>query len=163
MIEKVNQTHKMLQPPSACRGFGRVHFLMFAVLSVVLFGVFFLLPGSVTVQLNSEQNSQTISEKPADVVAPPDSPWSDAQLAKQRREAQEVLSQILSIQTKLEAKKVELWAQSAFSQAMDTAASGDVQYRQRNFSQAQNNYKDALNQFDLTLECMADHINYFVY
>lgn len=135
-------------PLGACRGFQRLQLVLFTLLSMILLGVFFLLPGRVTVQMAPASTSAESAGEAAKIIAPPDSPWSDAQLAKQRREAQEVLSQILSIQTKLESKKVELWAQDAFSQAMDQAAGGDVQYRERKFSEAQNSYRASLKQFE---------------
>ncbi len=131
---------------STSYGFQRVHMLLFLLLSISLLGVLFLLPSMVTAPV--VEDIPVEEEKVEIVKAPPDSPWSDAQLAKQRREAQEVLSQILNIQNKLEAKKVEAWAQTDFQHAMDTAAAGDVEYRQRNFKQAQANYRESLQLFE---------------
>lgn len=132
---------------SAALGFQRVQFLAFAFLAAILVGVIFWLPSMVTAP-TPEELALEVPETEEKKLAPPDSPWSDAQLAKQRREAQEVLSKILDIQGKLEAKKVDLWAAADFKTAMETAASGDELYRQRKFSEAQANYRNSLQQFE---------------
>lgn len=134
----------------AAQGFARVQLLGFVVLSLVLLGVFFYLPNMVEPPdpktLAKPQKAQAKAE------APPDSPWQDAQMAKQRRQAQEVLSKILAIQSQLEEKKVELWAAQDFKQAMDEAAIGDTEYRARNFEAAQQKYHSSLTQFEALQE-----------
>lgn len=140
---------------SAARGIARVHLLAFAALAALLLGVVFVLPNMVT-----PPDPATVAiPKPEEIKteAPQDSPWQDAQLAKQRREAQEVLAKILSIQTNLEQKKVTLWAKEAFERAMNTAAQGDIEYRERNFDVAQNHYRDSLKQFQ-ALEQQIDNV-----
>lgn len=141
-----NQQRTQFQRFNQAAGFQRLHLFLFIVLSLLLLGVLFLLPG--TVVITEPQAITANAEQPETVQTTPDSPWSDAQLAKQRREAQEVLSKILDIQEKLENKKVELWAQAGFQQAMDTAANGDVEYRQRSFTKAQENYRQSLHLFE---------------
>ena len=130
-------------------GFGRVQILGFIVLLGLLLGVFFILPDNVeTVEVAQLAPSEQLSEEEKiQQQAPPDSPWSDAQLAKQRREAQEVLSKVIDLQEKLEDKKVKQWAASQFEQAMQTTASGDELYRKREFEQAQERYNEGLKQF----------------
>ncbi|NQZ07143.1 MAG: hypothetical protein HRT35_08275 [Algicola sp.] len=145
-VNRSDRNSTSLKLFSAALGFQRVQLLAFLLLGLLLAGVVFLLPSMVDPAM-VEDISETQAE-PEKIIAPPDSPWNDAQLAKQRREAQEVLSKILDIQSKLEAKKVQLWAAESFVQAMQAAASGDEQYRQRNFSGAQNNYRSSLTQFE---------------
>jgi len=130
------------------QGFSRVQLLGFVALAGLLFGVIFLLPNAIE-PTTVEQIAANTTTEPEEEVAPPppDSPWSDAQLAKQRREAQETLSEIIDIQETLEDKKVKLWAEQAFTRAMETAANGDELYRTREFEQAQSQYRDSLGQF----------------
>jgi len=69
------------------------------------------------------------------------SPWSDAQLAKLRKAAQDELVQLLEIQELLEQTAVNLWASEDFEQAKALAAEGDRLYRERNFVEAQTGYQ----------------------
>jgi tetratricopeptide (TPR) repeat protein len=140
---------------STSLGFQRIHVLLFILLSALLLAVLFILPSMVSApepEEISHDEAQTTS-----LPAPPDSPWSDAQLAKQRREAQEVLSKILSILKKLEAKKVSSWALKPYQHAMETAAAGDVHYRQRHFTDAQASYRHSLGLFE-TLIAQVDSV-----
>ena len=131
---------------TAALGFGGIKILAFIVLLALLLGVIFILPNNVDTvtapRIATPSETETVKEQ-----APPDSPWSDAQLAKQRREAQEILSKVIDLQEKLEDKNVKQWAKDAFEQAMETTASGDELYRQRQFDQAQQRYKQGLEQF----------------
>ena len=73
-----------------------------------------------------------------------ESPWRDSQLAKFRRQAQEVLSQVIEKQKLLESKNVHLWANDAFEQLIVKAEQGDDAYRKQNFNQAIDLYQSAL-------------------
>lgn len=72
------------------------------------------------------------------------SPWSDAQLAKQRKAAQAVLELLLEQQFTLEEMSVEQWASEEFSAATELATSGDELYRQQQFEAAQATYQSGL-------------------
>jgi tetratricopeptide (TPR) repeat protein len=72
------------------------------------------------------------------------SPWNDAQLAKLRKAAQDVLSSLLEIQFDLQERGVEQWAGAAFEQATALAQTGDQQYKSREFEQARASYEQAL-------------------
>ena len=148
MAEK--ELFSQLNKPAAA-GFGKLQLLGFIVLAALLVGVLFVLPNMVEPPTDVEITRPEKAAEKTLAPAPPDSPWSDAQLAKQRREAQEILSEILTIQEKLEDRRIDLWADEAFKAAMATAAEGDELYRQREFSQAQGKYRDSLKQFE-TLE-----------
>ncbi|GGO74965.1 hypothetical protein [Bowmanella pacifica] len=73
-----------------------------------------------------------------------DSPFQDAQLAKARREAQDVLQNLLKVQQALEDIAVKRWAEASFQQALQVAAKGDEFYQQRQFSQALEQYQASL-------------------
>lgn len=72
------------------------------------------------------------------------SPWSDAQLAKLRKEAQDVLAELLDVQFALEETGVKQWAPEEFSAAAELATAGDELYRNRDFSQAKARYEEGL-------------------
>jgi tetratricopeptide (TPR) repeat protein len=154
-VNRSNRNRTQLKLFSASLGFQRVHLLGFSFLGLILLGVIFLLPTVITAP--KPKTFQSSGSGTAPLIATPDSPWSDAQLAKQRRQAQEVLSKILDIQSKLESKKVEIWGNELFQQAMNTAASGDQQYRQRKFSEAQRNYRLSLEQFETLIAQVDAH------
>jgi len=72
------------------------------------------------------------------------SPYSDAQLARQRKAAQDILEQLLEVQFALEELGVEQWAPEAFSAAQQKAETADSQYREQAFLEAAETYQAAL-------------------
>jgi len=72
------------------------------------------------------------------------SPWSEAQLAKLRKEAQEVLAELLDIQFALEERGVKQWAPERFAEVATVAAAGDESYKTREYEAATASYKEAL-------------------
>ena len=72
------------------------------------------------------------------------SPWSDAQLAKLRKEAQDVLAELLEIQFALEEQGVKQWAPDMFAAAADLATAGDELYRNRDYPEAGARYEEGL-------------------
>lgn len=138
---------------------------LFAGLLVVLLAVVFWLPKTVhplspeqeeltqadTETLATDENTQgTTPAKPQ--TGPLESPWQDAQVAKARRQAQEILAKLLDKQTTLDKMQVELWAADGFKTASDNAAKGDELYRARDFGPALESYQTALQQFETLIE-----------
>ncbi len=80
------------------------------------------------------------------------SPWSDAQLAKLRKEAQNSLAILLDVQFELQEMGVEQWGAEAFAAATALAAQGDLQYRDRQFVEAGASYEQALTQMETLAE-----------
>ena len=72
------------------------------------------------------------------------SPWSEAQLAKLRKEAQEVLAELLDIQFALEERGVERWAPQRFADVAAIAAAGDELYKTREYEAATARYREGL-------------------
>jgi tetratricopeptide (TPR) repeat protein len=72
------------------------------------------------------------------------SPWSEAQLAKLRKEAQDVLAELLDVQFALEERGVAQWAPEPFAAATAAASAGDELYRQREYVEARKRYEEAL-------------------
>jgi tetratricopeptide (TPR) repeat protein len=97
-------------------------------------------------------SAQSKPNQPSAPTSPEASPWSDAQMAKMRKEAQDVLANLLEVQGLLEDTAVELWDGAAFEQATALATAGDSQYRERQFDQAKGSYQQALAAMEAILE-----------
>jgi hypothetical protein len=82
--------------------------------------------------------------KPAGSKKPDASPWSDAQMAKLRKEAQDVLAELLDLQFALEERGVQQWAPERFASIAATAAAGDELYKTREYEQATVRYQEGL-------------------
>ncbi len=126
-------------------------------LIVLVVAVVFWLPGRISQQTAPPISAiedrapapATAREKPAPAES---SPWSDAQLAKLRKEAQDILANLLDTQFKLEELGVEQWAADRFAQANAAAAGGDAQYRERRFIEAIASYGQGLDQLQALLD-----------
>jgi len=124
-------------------------------LVLALLAVVFWLPGRVTPATpNASPQSSAATAPPATPAtpaagraagdAPPGTPWTDAQLQRQREEAQAVLQDLLYVQFELEQVGVELWAGEAFVEARATATAADALYREGNFLAAKTGYESGL-------------------
>lgn len=81
-------------------------------------------------------NAQPVAQGPAV------SPFEEAQLARQRREAQDVLASLLRQQAELEQVGVQDWAADTFAGALEAARRGDEFYRSGDFAQAMLAYQE---------------------
>jgi tetratricopeptide (TPR) repeat protein len=72
------------------------------------------------------------------------SPWSDAQQARARREAQDVLQPLLDLQFALQERGVEQWAAEEFTRVKTLATEGDALYKSRQYADALARYKEGL-------------------
>ncbi|MCV6628081.1 MAG: hypothetical protein OIF38_18460 [Cellvibrionaceae bacterium] len=121
---------------------------LLALLVALLATVVFVLPNWVQ---PAEPEATTARDKDAPATPLSESPWQDAQLAKRRREAQDLLSQLLKAQQDLQQQQIELWAQDEYKQALALAEQADQAYRQRQFDSAQSQYQQALAQLQQQL------------
>jgi tetratricopeptide (TPR) repeat protein len=95
-----------------------------------------------------------VADTPASAAAPSPttpassdaSPWSDAQAAKLRKEAQDVLQALLDLQFALDERGAEQWAGDAWAAATAAAQAGDALYRQREYIAAKAEYASGLEQ-----------------
>jgi len=105
---------------------------------------------------NTPASSNTPSQAPATnttaSTTPEPSPYTEAQLAKQRKDAQAALELLLEQQNTLEDLSVDLWADAEFKQATELAVTGDASYRNRQFKQAAEEYTQANNILTAILE-----------
>lgn len=81
--------------------------------------------------------------KPA-ATADESAPWSDAQLAHQRKAAQEAAAELLELQLSLQERGVEQWAADAFAAVTKVAAEGDALYKNRQYEEATKQYQQGL-------------------
>jgi len=129
-----------------------------ALAAVLLLFVFIVLPSLVTpgdntaasvatARDNASQNSAlpTTAGAGADAGAGR-SPFAEAQEGALRREAQEVLQSLLTLQESLAKRGAPSWGEPAYSQALEAAGKGDAAYRERDFSGATRDYQNALDQ-----------------
>ncbi len=139
-------------------------------LVVVIVLVVVWLPGQIKQQavLTPEASEAVPSSPPAQAgsrgapIAGEVSPWSDAQTAKMRKEAQDILTDLLEAQSMLEEIGVGQWAEEAYATARATAADGDAEYREGRFEVARESYQQGLEElqalFDLAPQMLADNL-----
>ncbi|AFU98126.1 tetratricopeptide repeat protein [Simiduia agarivorans] len=127
----------------------RVQYGAIAGLIALLVFVVFILPSLVEpVALDQTEIEAGMQAPTSAPQTPADSPFADAQLARERKQAQEILSKVIQLQDQLEGMRVRDWAGTAYQAALDTAVRADEFYRQREFAVAQENYRSALTQLE---------------
>jgi tetratricopeptide (TPR) repeat protein len=96
---------------------------------------------------------------PAAAPSGPDiTPWNEAQLAKLRKEAQDVLAELLDVQFALQERGVEQWAAEQFAAATKIAQEGDELYKQREYEQATARYRDGLAALEALQQALPDRV-----
>jgi tetratricopeptide (TPR) repeat protein len=86
------------------------------------------------------------------------SPWSDAQAARLRKQAQEVLAELLDLQFALQEHGVEKWAPAPFSEVKAVAAKADALYKNREYEQAVAGYQQGLASLQKLQESMPQEL-----
>ena len=125
----------------------------------LLLFVFFILPEMVSPDAvdpaGSAMTSNPVSNASADmrsttgagaVTGEGRSPFAEAQESALRREAQEILQALLSLQESLAERGAARWGEPVYSEALNRAAAGDTAYRERDFELATSEYQAALDQ-----------------
>lgn len=77
-------------------------------------------------------------------AAPGSTPFAEAQSARLRREAQDILNELLDVRERLSARGAEQWAAEALEGINAQATEGDARYREREFEAAIDLYRQAL-------------------
>lgn len=113
-------------------------------LSIIALLVIFVLPSIVSeYELPLERRVDTVTPQlTEDVAASAISPFEEAQRSLQRKAAQDMLAELLSIQTELEILEVSRWAQADYAGALQQASIGDEYYRTQDFLLAGDSYED---------------------
>lgn len=122
-----------------------VVWLMLGILVLLALAVIFVLPGVVEeyeLPFTPRTATETVPVAPVTTSSlPAISPFEEAQRARQRAEAQDVLASLLERQNALVALNVESWAQSEYAAAVESARLGDEAYRSQQFDEAAAHYR----------------------
>ncbi|WP_226704852.1 hypothetical protein [Microbulbifer elongatus] len=119
--------------------------LMGGGMVAALIGVFWILPQMIEKPVVATVVKPSESSEPAAATKKiKESPFTDAEIAAQRREVQQVLQEILQLQEELLERKVETWAAEEYFAARTLAEQADGIYRQRKFMQALEQYRLSL-------------------
>lgn len=129
------------------------------VLAITALLVIFVLPALVQeYELPLERRVDTQAAIPASNTpeAPAVSPFEEAQRAIQRKEAQDILAELLDHQSELDRLEVTTWAEDAYNAALEQASIGDEYYRTQEFISASTAYGNARDQLAGLLETTPD-------
>ncbi len=122
-----------------------VLFCLLAIIALTIV-VIFVLPGKIP---TTDEAPKTTTITP---TAPPklleDSPFNDAQLARDRKRTQEVLQNLLEVQDLLNEMGVEVWAKEEYALAVEQAKLADQLYREQKFRESTEKYQAAYDQLD---------------
>ena len=135
------------------------------VLVLVALAVVFWLPTALQPSDNVADNGRAIAETTADTTvdittgnaapAPPgapkgiaaaESPFAEAEAARLRAQAQEILEALLDLRDSLAERGAAEWATEALAGVNTAAGAGDELYRKREFKEAISRYREALKQ-----------------
>ena len=105
------------------------------------------------------QTASTSSASGSQENASERSPFAEAQLAKVRHSAQEVLQSLLETQSRLESRGVNQWAADDFLAASAVALDGDALYRAQDFDAAETLYQQALDSLNGLEARLSDEID----
>ena len=139
----------------------RTMIISLAVLVVILIGVIFVLPNTVTDvddATSPAQLAKPVEDGTEDETTTPDTsepaenlPERDARVVA-RSEADSVLGELLSIMSTLEQRSVQRWGGHKFRQAEEVYAEADAAYLARDWGSAAKQYRDTIELVDPLLE-----------
>ena len=130
--------------PASEEGQPRVVMIALAAAAVLLIFVFFILPQLVTPddvapsltdpEQAASSGSIVASSSVANDTGNERSPFAEAQESALRRDAQEVLQSLLTLQESLAERGAAKWGEPSYGEALGHAAAGDTAYRERDFT-----------------------------
>lgn len=115
-------------------------------LVIVALFVVFVLPSIVSeyeLPLERRADATPVSNGATSNSTTAISPFQEAQRSIQRKEAQDVLAELLDIQRQLDEKQVDQWGQVDYSESLAQASIGDEYYRSQDFILAAESYAAA--------------------
>lgn len=132
--------------PPIRKGPGLLVWALLGVLGLLALAVIFVLPSVVERYELPFTPKPEVAEIAAPVTTTPGngvSPFEEAQRARARQEAQEVLASLLEKQEALDGLAVQQWAQLRYEAAVEAARQGDEAYRTQDFAEATRHYRAA--------------------
>ncbi|MBC6428336.1 MAG: hypothetical protein GDA55_03785 [Cellvibrionales bacterium] len=142
----VRSTASTAQRPPNAKKWGLGVLLILALLALILV---FWQPDrpapvpSVAQPVTQHEGAQPEPPRP-NLRPPSESPWADSQLLKARRDAQQVLAELLASQQRLEKAQADIWAAEQIAQLATLASTGDRAYQERQFAESIAAYRQAL-------------------
>ena len=129
-------------------------------LLIVALMVIFVLPSVVTeYELPLERRVEVASNTVTPAQQEPEaeiSPFEEAQRSIQRKEAQDILAELLERQGELDALEVSEWGQESYDEALAVASIGDEYYRTQEFVLASEHYARGRDSLVELLETVPD-------
>ena len=115
------------------------------MLVVVLIGVIFVLPNTITTSEQVPGSGQATEDTAADAEAPDDDdrPDRDSRVVA-REDTEEVLGQLLSRMDTLERRAVQRWGGLRYKRAQEVYEQGDAAYLARDYAMASDKYREAI-------------------
>ena len=121
--------------------------IVITVLLLLASAVIFILPKGVTEPwVNYSAQSENSSLKP---TATNVSPSTAAEKTKYRQDSQTLLAQIIAYRDRLQEKRVELWGEFEYKQALLQIERGDQQYQYGEYAESVASYQSALDQLSV--------------
>lgn len=125
-------------------------------LLIVALLVIFVLPSVVSeYELPLERRLDVANNATTPAVEEPEatiSPFEEAQRSIQRKEAQDILAELLERQAELDDLEVSEWGQESYDAALEQAAIGDEYYRTQDFELASQYYASGRDQLEELLD-----------
>lgn len=118
---------------------------LLSTMLLVLVIVVFVLPDMVAERVASERKPAPISA-PAKPSPPP--PEDARRIAREKRQAERLLGELLRKQTQLEGEGVVAWGGEDYDNALDTLAAGDAELQAERYEMAAQHYENAIAQLD---------------
>jgi len=116
--------------------------LVLGALLAVALAVIFILPGKVEKPwYQPSLDGKATLPSSSNAI---DAPFAEAQRIEFRRNAQDLLAELLDHKSRLEARGVTHWAEAEFRNALTTSEVGDQLYQQGNYQQAVENYRQTV-------------------
>jgi len=152
-IRSTRPSGKVAAPVPAKDGSGispRTMGISLAALVAILIGVVFILPDTVTTELEQAPVSGQATEDAsagAGAQDDDDRPGRDARVIA-RSETEEVLGQLLSRMDTLERRAVQRWGGLRYKRAQEIYEQGDTAYLARDYATASDKYREAIDIVD---------------
>ncbi|MGI9229679.1 MAG: hypothetical protein ACR2P9_07470 [Gammaproteobacteria bacterium] len=137
------------------------YLLLFSLALVFLaaLAVIFVLPNLVDKFATADADTANPVSEPTDTASTPGAsgspailPWQKARQTELRKEAQDILADMLEADKILQAKNVTIWAEGDYNKAMQHAQTGDRYYNKRDFTAAAKEYRQAKNDLDALVD-----------